>query len=231
MIDEHIGAGSAGDVYRARDVRLRRQVALKILRTHVTDDESRVARFQAEARAASALNHPNAVTIFEIGHCDGVWFIASEFIEGVTLRDRLKNGALPAAEALRIAIQCADALHAAHRMGIVHRDIKPENIMIRPDGVVKIVDFGLAKLIESQPDWSLHATETGSVLGTPRYMSPEQARGQKLDKASDVFSLEPFCTKWFSVGLRFRAPRWRKFLPPCWTPILTPRTRVFFSKS
>jgi Tol biopolymer transport system component len=169
---------------------LGRDVALKILRAHFTnDDAGRVARFQSEARAASALNHANIVTIYEIGHDHGIWFIATELIQGVTVRERLRSGRIRAEEALQIANQCASALATAHRAGIVHRDIKPENIMVRPDGVAKLVDFGLARILEPGAEWLPEATQAGSIMGTPRYMSPEQARGQKPDARSDIFSL------------------------------------------
>jgi eukaryotic-like serine/threonine-protein kinase len=184
-----LGTGGMGEVYRARDTRLGREVALKILPSHLTHDSSRVARFRSEARAASALNHPNAVTIHEIGDDAGTWFIAAELIDGVTVRQRLNAGRLSFQEAVSIALQCASSLEAAHRAGIIHRDIKPENIMLRPDGVAKVVDFGLARMLEPRPDSMLEATQTGSVMGTPRYMSPEQARGAKLDVRSDIFSV------------------------------------------
>ena len=184
-----IGAGGMGEVYLARDTELDRQVALKVLPAQFTRDEERVARFRREARAASALSHPNIVTIYDIGEAGETRYIAAEFVEGTTLRSRLAFGALDFAEVLDIAIQCAGALAAAHQAGIVHRDIKPENIMVRPDGVVKLVDFGLARSSESRPEFVLNATDTGTVLGTPRYMSPEQARGQKLDARTDIFSL------------------------------------------
>jgi Tol biopolymer transport system component len=184
-----IGAGAMGEVFRARDTRLGRDVALKVLHAHLTYDEARVMRFQAEARAAATLNHPNIVTIYDVGQSAGTWFIASELIQGVTLRDRLRAAKLSPEETLAFGIQCADALAAAHRAGIVHRDIKPENIMVRADGVVKVVDFGLARMLAPRPEWALEATPTGSVMGTPRYMSPEQARGQTPDARSDIFSL------------------------------------------
>ena len=183
-----IGSGAMGDVYRARDSRLDRELALKVLPSAFTNDAERVARFRREAKAASGLNHLNIVTIYEIGQVDEIWFIAQELIEGVTLRERLSSGKLPMQEAIEIGFQCAMALEAAHRAGIVHRDIKPENVMVRPDGVVKIVDFGLARIGEAG-QMSPHATQVGSVIGTPRYMSPEQARGEKLDARSDIFSL------------------------------------------
>lgn len=184
-----IGAGAMGEVYRARDNRLGREVALKILPAHFTHDGARIARFQLEAKAASALNHPNIVTIYEIGQADKIWYIAAELIEGETLRQWLGRGPLAFCDTLNIVLQCAGALAVTHRAGVVHRDIKPENIMLRPDAVVKIVDFGLARMVEARPEFSFQSTETGSVTGTPRYMSPEQARGQKSDSRSDVFSL------------------------------------------
>lgn len=183
-----IGSGAMGDVYRAWDTRLDRHLALKILPSVFTNDAGRIARFRLEAKAASALNHSNIVTIYEIGQAGETWFIAEELIEGVTLAERLSSGQLPPEEAIRIGIQCAMALETAHRAGIVHRDVKPENIMLRPDGLVKIVDFGLARIGEAGQT-SPQATQAGSIMGTPRYMSPEQARGEKLDARSDIFSL------------------------------------------
>jgi Tol biopolymer transport system component len=184
-----IGAGAMGEVYLARDVRLDRDVALKVLPAPFTRDAHRVARFLREAKAASALNHPNIVTIYDIGEVGDTSFITAEFIEGTTLRKRLTAGRMAIDEALGITIQCARALHAAHRAGIVHRDIKPENIMLRPDGLVKIVDFGLARVTETNAGSTPDATQAGAVIGTPRYMSPEQARGGKLDSRTDIFSL------------------------------------------
>src|SRR4029450_7675331 len=146
---DSLGAGGMGEVCLARDTRLGRKIALKFLSVDFTRDEERVQRFQQEARAASALNHPNLITIFEIGEVDSVHFISTEFIEGETLRTRLAPKQMSTAEICDIAIQVASALTAAHTAGIAHRDIKPENIMIRPDGVVKVLDFGLAKLTET----------------------------------------------------------------------------------
>lgn len=184
-----IGTGSTGQVYRARDPGLGRDVALKILHPELTHDLARVMRFQREARAASALQHPNTVTIYEIGQADGTWFIAAEFVEGGTVREALRGGSLGLEQSIRIALQCAEALGAAHRTSIVHRDIKPENIMVRTDGLVKVVDFGLALITAAQPEGTLNTTRTDVVMGTPRYMSPEQARGQTTDARSDIFSL------------------------------------------
>ena len=184
-----IGAGAMGEVYLARDTRLSRQVALKILPARFTRDSGRIARFRREAKAASALNHPNILTIYEIGVVSDIWFIAAEFIEGVTLRERLTAERMELSEALGIVIQCALALEAAHQAGVVHRDIKPENIMIRPDGLVKVVDFGLARIAETGNEPSADATQAGALIGTPRYMSPEQAHGRRLDARTDIFSL------------------------------------------
>jgi Tol biopolymer transport system component len=183
-----IGAGAMGEIYLARDTRLDRKVALKILPARFTRDAGRVARFRLEAKAASALNHPNIITIYDIGEVGNTWFIAAEFIEGMTLRERLGTGKIELSEALRIAIQCTRALEAAHQAGIVHRDIKPENIMVRPDGLVKVLDFGLARVAEVQQP-AAEATQAGTLVGTPRYMSPEQARGERLDARTDIFSL------------------------------------------
>jgi eukaryotic-like serine/threonine-protein kinase len=184
-----IGAGAMGEVYLARDTRLDRQVALKILPPQFTRSRERVARFRREAKAASALNHPNIITIYDIGEIGGIWFIAAELIEGVTLRQRLTAGRMELQEVLGIIVQCGLGLEAAHQAGIVHRDIKPENIMVRPDGLVKVVDFGLARVSEAGQESAAEASRAGAVIGTPRYMSPEQARGQKLDARTDIFSL------------------------------------------
>lgn len=196
-----LGAGGMGEVYLAEDTRLHRKIALKLLSAEFTQDETRVKRFQQEARAASALNHPNIITIFEIGQCNLRHFIATEFIDGQTLRDRMNQDPLRLREAINIAIQVARALATAHDNGIIHRDIKPENVMLRQDGYVKVLDFGLAKLTEksgelqlrsSDPDAitkSLVDTDPGIVMGTVSYMSPEQARGTKTDARTDIFSL------------------------------------------
>jgi eukaryotic-like serine/threonine-protein kinase len=190
-----LGRGGMAEVYLARDTRLGRKVALKLLPVTFTRDEERVRRFRQEARAASALNHPNILTIHEIGELDGIHFIATEFIEGETLRQHLNRKKLGFDEVLEIAIQVASALAAAHEEGIVHRDIKPENIMLRPDGYVKVLDFGLAKLTEQQvstdseaPTMARVNTNPGIVMGTTYYMSPEQARGLGVDPRTDIFS-------------------------------------------
>ncbi len=191
-----LGAGGMGEVYRARDTRLGREVAVKVLPTGVSMDPDRLKRFEKEARSASSLNHPNIVTIYDIGESGGTSFIAMELVEGQTVRDLLAAGALPAKRILAIAAQAADGLAKAHGAGIVHRDLKPENVMVTKDGFVKILDFGLAKLTqpEAPEGQETHAptvsagTEPGVVMGTVGYMSPEQASGLPLDFRSDQFS-------------------------------------------
>jgi serine/threonine protein kinase/Tol biopolymer transport system component len=198
-----LGVGGMGHVYLAEDTKLGRKVALKLLPTSYTQDGSRLRRFQQEARAASALNHPNILTIHELGEVNGRQFIATEFVEGGTLRERMRRASFSLPETLDIATQVAGALAAAHRAGIVHRDIKPENIMLRADGYVKVLDFGLAKLTEQRessdqtqaarmntlPGAGDVNISSGLVMGTVKYMSPEQARGQQVDPRSDIFSL------------------------------------------
>jgi serine/threonine protein kinase len=192
-----IGAGGMGEVYRAHDTELGRPVALKFLPGDVASHQSRLKRFIQEAKAASALNHPNILTVYEIGRTDDTTYIATEFVDGLTLRQHLHH-ALKLSEILDIAIQIASALVAAHAAGIVHRDIKPENIMVRKDGIVKVLDFGLAKLTErfdssasgsEATTFALVNTEPGTVLGTAAYMSPEQALGREVDARSDIWSL------------------------------------------
>jgi serine/threonine protein kinase/Tol biopolymer transport system component len=196
-ISSQLGAGGMGEVYLAQDTHLRRPAALKILPAKFTESEDRLRRFEREASTVSALNHPNIITIHEIGHEDSVHFMAMEFVDGETLRARLSRTEISLREALDIAVQVAEALAAAHEAGIVHRDIKPENIMIRPDGYVKVLDFGLAKLTERQmilvdsqaPTIAKADTDPGTVMGTMQYMSPEQARGKEVDKRTDIWSL------------------------------------------
>src|SRR5215510_5314355 len=192
-----IGAGGMGEVYRARDAKLGREIAIKVLPGDVATDPARRSRFEQEARSASALNHPNILTIYDISEADGSLYIAMELVEGRTLRELLAAGdPLPTRKLLDIAVQTAEGLAKAHAAGIVHRDLKPENLMISRDGFVKILDFGLAKLAEpSARDASTIQTaagvptEPGTVLGTAGYMSPEQAAGRPLDFHSDQFSL------------------------------------------
>ena len=190
-----LGAGGMGEVYRARDMRLAREVAIKVLPAGLASDASRLKRFEKEARSASALNHPNIVTIYDIGSESGVSYIAMERVEGETLRKLLVGGALPVKKLLAAGTQIADGLARAHEAGIVHRDLKPENVMVTKDGLVKILDFGLAKLtrVESGEGEShlptMTGTSPGMVVGTAGYMSPEQASGEQVDFRSDQFSL------------------------------------------
>jgi eukaryotic-like serine/threonine-protein kinase len=196
-----IGEGGMGEVYLAEDTRLRRRVALKVLPQNLAADNDRLVRFEREAFAASALNHPNILTIFEFNAVDNTHFLVAEFVDGVSLRQRLSSGSLPIAEAVDIAIQIASALQAAHEAGIIHRDIKPDNVMLRADGYVKVLDFGLAKLSEpgalaagraSDPEALTRKqlqTQAGVIMGTVGYMSPEQARGLNVDTRTDIWSL------------------------------------------
>src|SRR5213595_2705965 len=196
-ISKRIGSGGMGEVYLATDVKAGRKAALKLLPMRFTGDAERLKRFQQEAHAVVALNHPNILTVYEIGEDHSTHYIASELIEGETLRQRLARGRMELTAAIDVAIQAATALAAAHERGIVHRDIKPENIMLRPDGYVKVLDFGIAKLAEEElpaampRDEALLLVETnlGAVLGTVRYMSPEQACGEHVDQSTDIWSL------------------------------------------
>lgn len=194
-IERLLGEGGMGKVYLADDLRLTRKVALKLLPPTLIEHPDRLRRFKHEAKAASGLNHPNILTIHEFGSDQGSNYIVTEFVDGVTLREKIRVG-LSLKETLEIASQVASALAAAHSAGIIHRDIKPENIMIRPDGFLKVLDFGLAKL-STPPEpteqgleaATMFRTEPGMVMGTPNYMSPEQARGVKVDGRTDVWSL------------------------------------------
>jgi eukaryotic-like serine/threonine-protein kinase len=189
-----LGSGGMGEVFRARDPRLKREVAIKVLPPAVSLDADRLRRFEQEALATAALNHPNILAVFDIGSHEGSPYVVSELLEGETLRERLRSGSIPVRKALDYALQIAHGLAAAHEKGIIHRDLKPENLFITKDGRVKILDFGLAKLTQtdsadhtSVPTMT-HATEVGTVLGTAGYMSPEQVRGIALDPRSDIFS-------------------------------------------
>ena len=209
-IRSKMGAGGMGEVYLADDARLNRRVALKVLPAAVAADEERLRRFEQEARAASALNHPNILTVYEFGFEGGIHFLATELVEGVTLREAIAGGELTLTEALEIAEQTAFALSVAHAAGIVHRDLKPENIMIRRDRIVKVLDFGLAKLIEREPGTFEAEAETlaqvrtspGVVMGTAAYMSPEQARGRETDARTDIWSLGVVLYEMTSHGQR-----------------------------
>jgi serine/threonine protein kinase len=212
QILSRLGKGGMGEVFLAQDTSLKRQVAIKLLPAQFTADRQRVERFEREARAASALNHPNILTIHEIGQTDTTHFLVTEYIDGQTLRQQMKGAPMNPTTAVEVALQIATALAAAHEAGIIHRDIKPENVMMRRDGLVKVLDFGLAKLAPLRnADFGLRNEEAetlrqspsdnpqskiripqstlpGIVMGTPRYMSPEQARGEKVDARTDIFS-------------------------------------------
>ncbi|HVT02525.1 MAG TPA: serine/threonine-protein kinase, partial [Thermoanaerobaculia bacterium] len=190
-----LGAGGMGEVFRARDLTLGREVAIKFLSDHLSASSSHIARFEQEARSASALNHPNIITIYSFGKYESTHYLAMELVEGKSLRALLQDGIPPIRRTLQIAAQIAEGLAAAHERGIVHRDLKPENVMITRDGFVKILDFGLAKLVpevlaedEDTLEFKRHETGPGTVLGTVGYMSPEQASGKIADYRADQFS-------------------------------------------
>lgn len=190
-----IGKGGMGEVYLAQDTSLGRKVALKILPSEFADDRERMDRFVREAKSASALNHPNIITIYEIGESTGTHFIATEFVDGKTLTELAQSQALDYRFMLDVAIQVVSALDDAHSAGIVHRDIKPDNVMVRPNGLAKILDFGIAKLsarTDASDDTTTAVpsqTNAGVLIGTPQFMSPEQARGLRVDHQTDIFSL------------------------------------------
>ncbi|HEX7251894.1 MAG TPA: serine/threonine-protein kinase, partial [Thermoanaerobaculia bacterium] len=189
-----LGAGGMGQVYRTRDTRLSRDVAVKVLQAEFSSDAQRLSRFETEARTISSLNHPHIVTLYDVGTSDGASYIAMELVEGESLRESLERGALPIRKLLQIAVQVADGLAKAHASGIVHRDLKPDNVMVTPDGFAKILDFGLARLTARDRGGgpgeatSPPATEPGIVMGTVGYMSPEQAMGKSADFRADQFS-------------------------------------------
>src|SRR5216683_3754212 len=191
-----LGTGGMGEVYRARDSRLKREVAIKVLPPAFSLDADRLRRFEQEALATAALNHPNILAVFDIGTNEGAPYVVSELLEGETLRERLRGGPIPLRKTLDYALQIAHGLAAAHEKGIVHRDLKPENTFITKDGRVKILDFGLAKLTQPQfaagteaPTIPLESdTGSGVILGTVGYMSPEQVRGEHVDHRCDLFS-------------------------------------------
>src|SRR6202043_2260298 len=192
---EKIGSGAMGDVFRARDERLGRDVALKVIRPASSDNPDHLRRFELEARAAAALNHPNIVAVYDVGFSDGSPYIVCELLEGKTLRKRLAEGALPIRLAVDYSLQIAEGLIAAHDRRIIHRDLKPENLFITVDGRLKILDFGVAKL-QAAPEESERpvedlttVTRSGAVIGTVAYMSPEQLRGKGVDHRSDIFSV------------------------------------------
>lgn len=199
---EKLGEGGMGVVYKAHDTKLQRDVALKFLPHYLTSDSNEKERFYHEARAASALNHPNITTVYDINEFDNQIYLAMEFVEGQTLKNivlAMHSSPITINKILDIAIQVCDGLAAAHERGIVHRDIKSENIMLTPKGQVKIMDFGLAKV-----KGATKLTRTGSTLGTAAYMSPEQARGEEVDQRSDIFSLGVVLYEMLSGHMPFR---------------------------
>jgi serine/threonine protein kinase len=196
---EPLGAGGMGEVYRARDTKLGREVAIKVLSAEFSQDKERLERFEREAKLLAALNHPNIATLYGFEEHDGQKFLVMELVEGITLAERIAEGPVPLEEAIPLALQIADGLEAAHEKGIVHRDLKPANIKITADGNIKILDFGLAKAFAedaSQPEPATSmsptltrgATRVGVILGTAAYMSPEQAKGKPVDKRADIFA-------------------------------------------
>ena len=196
-IQAPLGAGGMGEVYRARDTRLGRTVAIKILPTHLSADPEAKQRFDREARAISSLNHPNICTLYDVGHQDGTDYLVMESLEGETLEERLRRGPAPLEHVLAIGMEICEALEYAHERGIVHRDLKPANVKITPEGAVKLLDFGLATALEgevasadiaSSPTLTRMATRDGIILGTAAYMSPEQAKGKTADRRSDIWS-------------------------------------------
>jgi serine/threonine protein kinase len=191
-----LGKGGMGEVYRAKDQKLGRDVAIKVLPEEFAQDTDRVARFQREAKLLASLNHPNIAAIHGLEESDGIHFLVLELIEGDTLADRIEGGPVPVEEALKLALQIAEALEAAHEKSVIHRDLKPANIKVTPDGKVKVLDFGLAKAfageqqvnLSNSPTLSDMATQQGVILGTAAYMSPEQARGKEVDKRADIWA-------------------------------------------
>ena len=192
-----LGKGGMGEVWRARDQKLGREVAIKTLPEEFAKDEERLARFEREAKLLASLNHPNIAAIYGLEEDNGIRFLVLELVEGDTLAQRLKRGAIPVEESLTLALQIAEALEAAHEKGVIHRDLKPANIKVTPEGKVKVLDFGLAKAfagdgsdvnLSQSPTLSMQATQQGVILGTAAYMSPEQARGQEVDKRADVWA-------------------------------------------
>ncbi len=236
-----IGEGGMGEVYRARDMKLDRDVALKVLPEAFTQDPDRLARFEREAKVLASLNHPNIAAIYGLEEAEGIRALVLELVEGPTLADRIKQGQIALDEALPIAKQIAEALEAAHEAGVIHRDLKPANIKVRDDGTVKVLDFGLAKALESNPQGdpsqsptlTAAATQMGVIMGTAAYMSPEQSRGKTVDKRADIWAFgcvlyemltgrRAFQGEDVSVTLSAvlqREPEWAE-LPPNMPPVL-----------
>ena len=196
-VTEKLGAGGMGVVYRATDTKLNRDVALKVLPEVFARDADRMARFKREAHVLASLNHPNIASIYGLEEADGIHCLVLELVEGPTLAERIREGAVPLGESLNIATQIADALEAGHEKGVIHRDLKPANVKVTPEGMVKVLDFGLAKALaepaseavtENSPTASILPTQEGVILGTAAYMSPEQAKGRAVDKRADIWA-------------------------------------------
>ena len=196
QVTAKIGEGGMGEVWQARDTKLDRDVALKVLPEAFTSDPDRLARFEREAKVLASLNHPNIGSIYGLEEAEGVRALVLELVEGPTLADRIKQGPIPIDEALPIAKQIAEALEAAHERGVIHRDLKPANVKVREDGTVKVLDFGLAKALEGDagsdpsesPTLTAAATRAGVIMGTAAYMSPEQAKGKTADRRADIWA-------------------------------------------
>src|SRR5512147_1102695 len=196
-ITSQLGRGGMGEVYQAKDQKLGRDVAIKVLPEKFATDADRLARFQREAKLLASLNHPNIAAIYGLEESNGTSFLVLELVEGETLADQIKRGPIPVEESLKLALQIAEALEAAHEKGVIHRDLKPANIKVTHDGKVKVLDFGLAKAfageqaelnLSNSPTLSEAATKQGFILGTAAYMSPEQARGRAVDKRADIWA-------------------------------------------
>jgi serine/threonine protein kinase len=215
-----LGAGGMGEVYRARDPKLKRDIAIKILPGELARDTDRVSRLQREAEVLASLNHPNIAAIYDFQEANDSWFLILELVEGETLADRIGRGAIPVEESLEIARCICDALEAAHEKGIIHRDLKPANVKFTPDGSVKVLDFGLAKVAESQaearlmdsPTLTAGISQAGVILGTAAYMAPEQARGRVVDKRADIWAFGVVLFEMLTGGhseVRTRRRLWR----------------------
>ena len=208
-----LGSGGMGEVYRARDSRLGRDVAIKVLPSSLSADSERLRRFEQEARAAAALNHPNILAVFQMGTHEGAPYLVSELLEGETLREQIKRGRLAVRKAIDYGVQIARGLAAAHEKGIVHRDLKPENLFVTKDGRVKILDFGLAKLTQAAVQFGARRTDAswrepkpGVVMGTVGYMSPEQVRGQTTDHRTDIFAFGAILYEMLAGKRAFQKP-------------------------
>ena len=210
---EKIGEGGMGEVYRATDTKLNRDVALKVLPEAFASDQQRMARFSREAQVLASLNHPNIASIYGLEESEGKQALVLELVEGETLAERIQKGAIPLEESLKIALQITEALEAAHEKGIIHRDLKPANVKITPESVVKVLDFGLAKALEDKvvpedisqsPTITQMATKAGIILGTAAYMSPEQARGKPVDKRTDIWAFGVVLYEMLTGKMAFR---------------------------